>query len=346
MLTGEILSWKRLSATQQKPVHLILFITDHCNAKCGTCFYWQNLNHGEALQPGHIEKISGAMGELVWLDISGGEPFLRKDIDWICHQFVDHNHARNINIPTNALQTDVIRKSVEGILANPNKFRLNIAISLDGIGANHDRIRGVPGNYKRALATMEALREIRTRDKRLSLSVVTTVMASNIDDVKGLLNMGVDEWDLDYHSLNILRGQWMDATLKAPTPEQYAEVSKLQLHLCRRYFHGRWGGIGGFTATVGRYMLNRYYMHEMRGHPKNISCNAGDVSCVIDANGDVSFCELLKPVGNLKAYNWDFNRLWHDFQATELRKRVQSGCHCTHECFQTKNLIFSPWRLM
>src|SRR5580693_2290448 len=127
---------------------------------------------------------------------------------------------------------------------------------------------------------------------------------------------------------------------------QYAEVSKLQLQLCRRYFHGRWGGIGGWTATVGRFMLNRYYMQEMKGHPKNISCNAGDVSCVIDANGDVSFCELLKPVGNLKAYNWDFNRLGHDFQATQLRQKVQSGCHCTHECFQTKNLIFSPWRLV
>jgi radical SAM protein with 4Fe4S-binding SPASM domain len=70
------------------------------------------------------------------------------------------------------------------------------------------------------------------------------------------------------------------------------------------------------------------------------------VSCVIDANGDVYFCELLKPVGNLKTYDWDFDRLWHDFQATELRNKVQNGCHCTHECFQTKNLIFTPWRLV
>ena len=115
MLTTDILSWKKLSERQQKPVHLILFITDHCNAKCGTCFYWQNLNQGEALQPDHIQKISEAMGELVWLDISGGEPFLRKDIDQICRRFLNHNQAKFINIPTNALQTDVIRKSVEGI---------------------------------------------------------------------------------------------------------------------------------------------------------------------------------------------------------------------------------------
>ena len=346
MLSTDILSWKQLSRRKQKPVHLILFITDHCNAKCGHCFYWENLNQGESLKTDHIEKISNAMGELVWLDISGGEPFLRKDIDQICHRFLDFNQAKFINIPTNAIQTGVIKRSVEGILANTNAFRLNIALSIDGIGENHDRVRGVPGNYKKALATMEALREVRSRDKRLSLSVVTTVMRSNIEDVKRLLHLGVDEWDLDYHSLNILRGTPMDSALQSPTPEQYAEISKLQLQLCRRYFHGRWGGLGGWTATVGRFVLNRYYMQELEGKPKNTSCNAGDVSCVIDANGDVYFCELLKPVGNLKTYDWDFDRLWHDFQATELRNKVQTGCHCTHECFQTKNLIFTPWRLV
>jgi len=25
---------------------------------------------------------------------------------------------------------------------------------------------------------------------------------------------------------------------------------------------------------------------------------------------------------------------------------VQGGCHCTHECFHTKNLIFTPWRMV
>jgi hypothetical protein len=51
-------------------------------------------------------------------------------------------------------------------------------------------------------------------------------------------------------------------------------------------------------------------------------------------------------VGNLKQYDWDFERLWYDAAARELRRRVESGCHCTHECFHTKNLIFAPWRFM
>jgi MoaA/NifB/PqqE/SkfB family radical SAM enzyme len=184
MLGTDILAWKKLARHKSTPVHLILFITDHCNAKCGTCFYWQNLNQGESLKTEHIQSISDAMGELVWLDISGGEPFLRKDIDAICHKFIDNNGVRFINIPTNAIQTSVIEKSVRGILSNPGQFRLNIAISLDAIGENHDRVRGVPGNYAKAITTLEAMRRIRDEDKRLSLSVVTTVMGHNVEDVR------------------------------------------------------------------------------------------------------------------------------------------------------------------
>jgi len=346
MLATDILSWKKLSQQKQKPVHVILFVTDHCNAKCGTCFYWQSLNQGESLKPDHIQKISEGLGELVWLDISGGEPFLRADIDQICHRFVDHNRVRFINIPTNAIQTSVIERSVNGILANAGAFRLNIALSIDGIGETHDKIRGVPGNYKKALATLEALQGIRKRDSRLALSVVTTLMRHNVEDVKQLLELGVSTWELDYHSVNILRGTPMDPSLQAPTPEQYGEISRLQVKHASQYMRGRYGLVSGSFATLGRWVLNRYYMRELEGKPKDIACNAGDISCVIDANCDVYFCELLKPIGNLKAYNWDFDRLWRDFQAVELRSRVAKGCHCTHECFHTKNLTFTPWRLV
>lgn len=346
MLSGDILKWKALAKRKGKPVHLILFITDHCNAKCGTCFYWQSLNQGESLKLDQVEKISDAVGELVWLDLSGGEPFLRKDIDQICHRFVRSNKVRFINIPTNAIQTSTIEKSIRNILSAKEQFRLNIAVSLDGIGETHDRIRGVPGNYKKALATIEALQNIRNSDDRLALSVVTTLMRNNVDDVEQLLELGLTEWKLDYHSINILRGQPMDLTLHAPSPEQFSRIAALQLKQCRSYFRGRWGLFSGAIATMGRYILNRYYLRDMQGDPKEISCNAGESSCVIDANCDVYFCELLKPIGNLKSYDWNFDRLWHDFQAEELRQKVQNGCHCTHECFQTKNLILTPWRLL
>lgn len=345
MLGGDLWEWRRLARGQRTPLHVILFVTDHCNARCGTCFYWQNLNQGESLQPDHIERISDSLDAIRWLDISGGEPFLRRDLAAICHRFVRHNGARFLNIPTNAIQTETTVRITSEILSVAEPIRLNVAISLDGIGENHDRVRGVPGNYVKAMATLTRLSEIRRNDPRLALSVVTTVMRHNVDDVRELLRLGVEQWDLNYHSLNILRGAPMDANLQPPTREQFAEVSRIQVRQCRRYFRGRYGVLWGWLTTAGRYALNRYYLKELEGRPKDIACNAGRISCVIDANGDVYFCELLRKVGNLKDYNWDFQRLWYDFEAQQLRARV-GHCHCTHECFHTKNLIFTPLQML
>lgn len=343
---ANILEWGSLYRRQRMPIHLILFVTDHCNARCGTCFYWQSLNRGESLKPEHVERISASLERLVWLDLSGGEPFLRKDIADVCHTFARGNDVQFINIPTNAIQTDVILRLVSEILQPEHSFRLNIAISLDGIGETHDRIRGVPGNYKKAMATLAELKKLRERASNLSLSVVTTLMRDNGDDVKKLMELGHNEWGLDYHSLNILRGNPMDPALQPPTPEQYAEIARLQLDYARRYFRGRFGPMMGWAASLGRWMLNRYYQRELEGKPKLISCNAGKASCVIDVNGDVYFCELLKPVGNLKNFDWNFQKLWYDHEARQLRSQVEAGCHCTHECFHTKNLILTPWRMV
>lgn len=346
MFGADILRWKRLSRRQRTPIHLILFVTDHCNARCGTCFYWQNLNQGNALKLEEIENISRSLGELVWLDISGGEPFLRKDIAPICHTFARRNGVRFVNIPTNGIQTDAIVRLVSEILASGEKFLLNIAVSLDGVGETHDRIRGVPGNYKKALATLAELKKLRAQRQNLTLSVVTTLMRDNAEDVKKLLDLGRKEWELDYHSVNILRGSPMDTALRPPAPEQFAEISRRQLQHLRHYYRVRFGTLAGWMAFFGRSLLNRYYRRELEGRPRDIACNAGRASCVIDANGDVYFCELLEKVGNLKDYGWNFQKLWYDDRARKLRARVDGGCHCTHECFHTKNLILTPWRMI
>src|SRR5436853_7505386 len=106
MLGTDILSWKRLSRRTKKPVHLILFATDHCNAKCGTCFYWQSLNQGESLKIDQVEKISPAMDEMVWLDFSGGAPLLRRDVAQLCHTFSHRTTVRPMHHPTNSHDTD------------------------------------------------------------------------------------------------------------------------------------------------------------------------------------------------------------------------------------------------
>ena len=61
------------------PPFLILFINSLCNMKCEHCFYWQQLNQRDDLTFEEIVALSEELGPIENLNLSGGEPFLRKE---------------------------------------------------------------------------------------------------------------------------------------------------------------------------------------------------------------------------------------------------------------------------
>src|ERR1041384_2296507 len=82
---------------------LILFVTSRCNAKCETCFYWQELNQPGDMTFAQIERIAQTMPPITDLWLSGGEPTLRRDLNEIIELFVRHNGVRRVIIPTKQL---------------------------------------------------------------------------------------------------------------------------------------------------------------------------------------------------------------------------------------------------
>ena len=80
-----------------------------------------------------------------------------------------------------------------------------INISLDGLETKHDKIRGIPGMFKKCMATIDGLKKLRKKYPNLEVSGLTTITKDNLDDVK-LLNDYVEN-DLNiYHRINIIRG--------------------------------------------------------------------------------------------------------------------------------------------
>jgi len=68
---------------------------------------------------------------------------------------------------------------------------------------------------------------------------------------------------------------------------------------------------------------------------------------VIYDEGTVSSCENLEPVGNLRDYDWNFQKLWLSPAMQERRKKAADGCFCTHEsnCYYP-SLPFNPKHLV
>jgi molybdenum cofactor biosynthesis enzyme MoaA len=103
---------------------VIFFITSVCNAKCRTCFYWQELNQQGDLTWDEIATLSRTMPRFTDLWLSGGEPMLRGQITEIIHLFYVNNGIRWINLPTNGLLPERTATWVERILTENPELRL------------------------------------------------------------------------------------------------------------------------------------------------------------------------------------------------------------------------------
>ncbi|MDY7039033.1 MAG: radical SAM protein, partial [Thermodesulfobacteriota bacterium] len=94
------------------PLNLTVSLTYRCNSRCKTCNIYQKQVSEFTLQ--EFEKTFQSIGSgPYWFTMSGGEPFLRKDIVDICKSAYENCHPKIINIPTNGILSDTISERVK-----------------------------------------------------------------------------------------------------------------------------------------------------------------------------------------------------------------------------------------
>ena len=101
---------------------MIVFINSVCNLTCEHCFYWKNLNRRDDLSYAEFETLSRELGTFENLNLSGGEPFMRKDLAEIIRLACIYLKPRLIHIPTNALAPPFIDKTTRKILDYMEEF--------------------------------------------------------------------------------------------------------------------------------------------------------------------------------------------------------------------------------
>ena len=325
---------------------VIFFITSRCNARCETCFYWQELNRPGDLTFEQIEKVSQTMPQITDLWLSGGEPTLRADASEIIDLFVKRNGVRRIIIPTNALIKQRVYEIVDRALGgNANLQELYLNIALDGYGETHDRVRGVPGNWEKTLDCIRALYPLKEKyGDRFRLNVNTVVCAENYTEIEKLSDYLWGNFRLDGQYFNIIRGETKagSAIKQVPPealPEMYARVAALTKRYGERMFAGdewsrRFIKQVAYVGTITTHYRTQFANFE-QATAWPFPCTAGETAAVIDYNGDVRACELRGKFATLARYDYNFGALW----ASEERQRelgaIDEGraCWCTHVCF-------------
>lgn len=144
-----------------RPYKLNFCITYNCQSRCRTCNIWQMRPKGE-LTIEEIRKLAAANPYFKWIELTGGEPFLRSDIAEIAKAFKEHSDGLYIlTMPTNSLCDHSMVESKLRQILDLGIPRVAITVSLDGYKELHDMIRGIPGNYEKAIDMFKRLKELR-----------------------------------------------------------------------------------------------------------------------------------------------------------------------------------------
>jgi Fe-coproporphyrin III synthase len=329
---------------------LIFFVTSHCNATCDTCFYWDELNRKGDLSWEEIVRLSRSTPPFTDLWFSGGEPTLRPELEDIIDLFVRNNGVSHINLPTNGLKPARIVEIADRSLAAHPYLELHVNIALDGFRESHDALRGVPGNFDKAIESAKGLRRLKPKyGKRLRVHFNTVITGANMEEIVPLAESMKSADIVDAHYFNLIRGDAKDPRLKQLQREAlrkiYPSVAEIQWHYAERLFDGnrllKWMKKAAYVGTLAFH--HRTQFENADGSSKwAMPCTAGETSAVIDFDGRVRACELRQPVGNLRDHDMDFKLLWESSSRREEPGRIACDqCWCSHVCFIHDSLRYS-----
>lgn len=309
---------------------LTIFITNRCNAKCGTCFYWQNLNTPtDVLSLDEYARVAEASGPIPHLLFSGGEPTMAHEIVDVAKLFIREPH-QTLTMPTNGIVKKQVLEVVTRFCEEFPRNRITVGVSFDGLAETHDRVRGVPKNFEKSMKTLEALCELRTKHPNLRLTTLTVILKQNAGELPQLLEFFDKNTDVDYVTVEPLRGQKKDMELGAPSVEQVRQIQGIAWEINERKLMERNPAeLTVLMSHIGELYRTQQEFYETQ--KLNTTCRAGEVTAVLEPNGDVRSCELLGIVENVRQHGYSIPAVLATAKAQQEREMIRRGdCACTH----------------
>jgi MoaA/NifB/PqqE/SkfB family radical SAM enzyme len=294
------------------------------NAVVHNCNIWQIKPTGE-LTIDEVREFAKKNNYFKWIEITGGEPFLRSDIVDIVRAFNDFSKGLYVlTMPTNSLcNQDMVAGKIEEIL-KLGIPKVSITISLDGYRELHDRIRGIPGNFDRAMGMARRLKELQRRHGNLFFVFGYTMSKFNEGQLLSTVQKVRDElpW-VTANDFHVNAAQTSDIYYKnsqmSLKSSGLVQASELKQFLAMRSF--RLGAIPIIENAFLKWLS--YYVMTGNSPMKGRSL---DASLFMDSYGNV-FPSIMwdRKIGNMRDVGYDLTKVWRSAEAEEARKLIREG---------------------
>lgn len=319
-------TWVRRPST---PNRVVMMLTRRCNLRCNMCLTWAARPDREPMTAAQVGATLRQLERLTWLDLTGGEIFVRADAEQVFDEVAASTPAlRMLHFPTNGWFGERVAAVAADFVARRPECDLIVTVSLDGPPEVHDRIRGRPGSFDAALETFRRLREM----PGVSVYVGTTVTAeseAHVDALGACLADAVPDfsprewhWNWLQESGHFFRNE--GSALRPSTSEGIVRA-----HVARRGLPRSAVDVMelGFLLTLEGYL---------RGEPTGVPCQSLRSTCFVSPEGDLYPCHVWdRPLGNV--LDRPFAELWNAEETAVARGEVErldcGGCFTPCEAY-------------
>ncbi len=252
----------------QKPWAISIEVTHNCTANCKHCDKGEEIPNEKQATPEEYRKIYDQIRPLV-VQISGGEPLLRKDILDIVRIFKNPGHLPYIVFVTNAsLLTEEKYDQLKE--AGVDQF----SISLDFPDERHDQNRRLPGLFQHLSDVIPKL----TAKGNNDITVITAVTRENYPFLLDNLRL-IDKWGARFNLSMYTAGRTGDRDLLITSKEDLTAFRKI----IDQIIEEKRNGACIFSSEA---VLNRYYDFFEKGQSPG-KCKAGIRSLVVNPDGSL-----------------------------------------------------------
>lgn len=245
--------------------------------------------------------------EVKFLNITGGEPFIRQELEEIVR--IVKPKAERICISTNGYFTDRVIKLAQKY---PD---LGFRISLEGLPAANDELRGIKDGFDHGLRTLLQLHRLGIKDIGFGI----TVSDRNAKDLLELYELA--KWlKVEFATAALHNGFYFHKDDNSIDKKD--EVSQSFRQLVRELFKTK------RPKNWFRAYFNHGLINYVNGGKRLLPCEMGSDIFMCDPFGEIYPCNVLEEsMGNIK--DSTFEEIWTSPRAEEVRKKARDcGKNC------------------
>ena len=317
----------------QIPNYAIVYVDGRCNMHCDFCCHAaMDARKSGRVSPSNWGYAFKRAKSLLHLTITGGEPFLRKDLTDIISEIIDSSGVPRVSIKSNGFYIDRIEKDIPFLIKKYPNTEFTLSISLDGPKNIHDKVRNFSGAYDRVIQTLEVMSEYREKDN-FFLRLASVLTSENKDFLPNFMNV-TQKWSIDFHEVILIRDIPDEEQLKLKYI--YKDLSEKQQKRSSKSWQRSFNG----------KLFDKLYKETIKRLDKTNNhspCVAGSRFVEIFPDGIVRGCEVQKlwdmsTIGKIEN-KLDIIDILKSKKAKDFANFAKK-CSCTFECANAISTVY------